>query len=165
MSERHAKLSEPSGPPLISVVAPSGTGKTTLMEGVIGRLNAAGHRVGVVKHDAHRIELDTEGKDSWRLRAAGAAGTVLMGRDQLAFFGTEENTPDLQAVAALLFADMDLVLVEGFRAAGLPSIVVTRPGHKDEAWEPPDPDRVLLTATSDEVDRVVAMLRDRYLTG
>lgn len=56
----------------VSFVAKSGTGKTTLLEKVIGSLKRRGYRVGVIKHDAHRFEIDHPGKDSYRLTAAGA---------------------------------------------------------------------------------------------
>lgn len=148
---------------MVSFVAASGTGKTTLLEGVIGALTARGYRVGAVKHDAHRIELDTKGKDSWRLRQAGAAGTALVGTDQLAFFSGGAPVPDLAQVVALLFSDADLVLVEGFRSAGLPTVLVERPDHVDGSWEPPDPAVVLLTVEPGEVDRVTELLERRFL--
>jgi molybdopterin-guanine dinucleotide biosynthesis protein MobB len=148
---------------MVSFVAPSGTGKTTLLEGVIAELGRRGHRIGAVKHDAHRIELDTEGKDSWRLRAAGSASTVLMGRNQLAWFGKDDGGPSLSQIASLLFTDCDLIVVEGFRSAGLQTVLVTRPGHLDDSWEPPDPARVILSATPDEVDRVADLLERRFL--
>jgi ABC-type cobalamin/Fe3+-siderophores transport system ATPase subunit len=67
---------------VLTVVGPSGAGKTTLIEVLVAKLRAFGRRVAAVKHDAHRLELDRAGKDSWRLRAAGADTVVLMGRDR-----------------------------------------------------------------------------------
>ncbi len=148
---------------MISFVAPSGTGKTTLLEGVIAALKGRGHRVGAVKHDAHRIELDTEGKDSWRLRQAGADATLLMGRNQLAWFGPDDGGPSLEAAVAVLFDRVDVILVEGFRSADLPVVLVTRPDHHDPRWESPDPARVLVTVTPDEVERVADLIVDRFL--
>lgn len=150
-------------PPMVSVVAPSGTGKTTLLEGVIAELTGRGYKIGAVKHDAHRIELDTEGKDSWRLRKAGAASTLLMGRNQLAWFGEDDRGPSLDALAALLFADCHLILVEGFRSAGLETVLVSRPDHTDERWVPPEQAKILLTVSPDEVARVADILEQRFL--
>ena len=45
---------------IISVVAKSGTGKTTLLEKLISELKRRSYRVGVLKHDAHRFEIDHE---------------------------------------------------------------------------------------------------------
>ena len=154
-----AKLS----PPLVSFVGPSGTGKTTLLEGVIAGLNRRGLRVGAVKHDAHRIELDTEGKDSWRLRRAGADSTLLVGGDQVAWFGAAPGPPPLEAIVGLFASGTDLVVVEGFRSAGLPTVVVERPGHRDGRWEPPDEALVLATVHPDQVDEVVELLVERVL--
>ncbi len=148
---------------MVSFVAPSGTGKTTLLEGVIAELGARGHRVGAVKHDAHRIELDTEGKDSWRLRQAGAPSTLLMGLNQLAWFGPEGGGPSLLQAVALFHADMDIVLVEGFRSEELPTVLVCRPDHRDDRWEAPDPGRVLITVGPGEVERVADLIEARFL--
>ena len=59
-------------PKVYSFIAWSGTGKTTYLERLIAALKARGLRVAAVKHDAHRLELDREGKDSWRFARAGA---------------------------------------------------------------------------------------------
>lgn len=148
---------------MVSVVAPSGTGKTTLLEGVVAELKRRGHRVGAVKHDAHRIELDTEGKDSWRLREAGADSTLLMGRNQLAWFGSDDQGPSLDAAAALFLDGVDIILVEGFRSADLPVILVSRPDHRDDRWVSPDPARILITVAPDEVMPVADLIVERFL--
>lgn len=66
--------------PIIAFAAPSGTGKTTLLEGVIRALVARGNRVAVLKSDAHRVVLDKPGKDSWRFSEAGAASVAVLSR-------------------------------------------------------------------------------------
>ena len=52
--------------PIVSIVGTSGSGKTTLLVKVISELVSRGYRVATLKHDAHRFEIDKEGKDSWR---------------------------------------------------------------------------------------------------
>ena len=151
-------------PPMISFVAPSGTGKTTLIEAVIARLSAMGYRVAAVKHDAHRIELDTEGKDSWRLRAAGAADTLLVGRNQIAWMGAADSGPSLSELVTTFCATADLIVVEGFRSAGLDTIRVQRAGVDDPTWTPPDPTRVIATLEPGDCDAAVDLLMARYLT-
>lgn len=152
-------------PPMISFVAPSGTGKTTLLESVIARLGELGYRVAAVKHDAHRIELDTEGKDSWRLRAAGATDTLLVGRNQIAWMGAVDEGPSLHALVDLFCKSADLVVVEGFRSAGLDTIQVRRPDFDDPSWTPPDPERVIATLQPGDTDAAVELLVGRYLKG
>lgn len=128
----------------VSVTGPSGSGKTTLVCALIAEFGRRHAQVAAVKHGAHRIELDTEGKDSWRLRDAGASPTLLVGPDQLAWFGTPAQQPTLGALVALFGSDIDIVLVEGYRSAGLDCIVIDDP-RSDRDWERPAPDRVLLS--------------------
>lgn len=148
---------------MVSFVAPSGTGKTTLLESVIARLSDLGYRVAAVKHDAHRIELDTEGKDSWRLRSAGAVDTMLVGRNQIAWMGGVDEGPSLTALVEVFCSAADLILVEGFRSAGLDTIRVQRREVDDPTWTPPDPQRVIATLGPGDTDAAIALLVDRYL--
>ncbi len=158
-----AMTAHPTTPHMVSFVAPSGTGKTTLLESVIARLSELGYRVAAVKHDAHRIELDTEGKDSWRLRSAGATDTLLVGRNQVAWMGGMDDGPPLAALVDLFCRHADLVLVEGFRSAGLDTIRVRRNDVDDPTWTPPDPERVIATLGPGDTDEAVELLVGRYL--
>ncbi len=49
-------------PPVVSIVAKSDTGKTTLLEKMIAEMKRRGYMIGVVKHDAHSFDIDHEGK-------------------------------------------------------------------------------------------------------
>ena len=118
---------------MVTVAAPSGTGKTTLLEGVIAALVGRGYRVAVLKHDAHRLKLDTPGKDSWRFRQAGAWRVVVAGRAQLGLFSAVDGPVSLAGLADTLLDGADIVLTEGFRQAGLPTILVRRQGVEDAA--------------------------------
>jgi len=140
-------------PPTISFVAPSGTGKTTLVEQVIRQLTAGGLRVAGVKHDAHRIELDTEGKDSWRMRKAGA-DTLLVGANQLAWMSDETESPPLDKLVELFFSTADVVIVEGYRSAGLPTVLVERSEVRDPTWHRPT-SQIVATVHPSEIDRAV----------
>lgn len=143
---------------MISFVAPSGTGKTSLVEKVIAGLIDSGLTVAAVKHDAHRIELDTEGKDSWRMRQAGASGTILAGQDQLAWMGSPENRPQLGDLVDLFFPQADVVIVEGYRSAGLPTVLVNRPEVSDSTWHQPAPELILTTVHPSAVDETVSVV-------
>jgi molybdopterin-guanine dinucleotide biosynthesis protein B/molybdopterin-guanine dinucleotide biosynthesis protein len=127
-----------ASPKLVAFAAPSGTGKTTLIERIIAHLESSGLRVGAIKSDAHRVELDTPGKDTHRMRASGAATTALVSTDQIAVF-RDSPGPEfrLEDIVALFFADMDIVLAEGFRSHGHPTIVVHRAGTDMRDWEWP----------------------------
>ncbi len=142
---------------MISFVAPSGTGKTSLVEAVIKNLCGRGLRVAGVKHDAHRIELDTKGKDSWRMRKAGAE-TLLVGKNQLAWMSDNGSAPPLEDLVRLFFSEADVVIVEGYRSAGLPTILVARPEVSDPTWRRPDEDRIIATVHPDEVETATELV-------
>jgi molybdopterin-guanine dinucleotide biosynthesis protein MobB len=110
-------LNAPALPaPVLAVCGWSGSGKTTLLEAVLPRLAAAGLRVAVLKHDAHGVEVDREGKDSDRLFRAGA--DLLLRSPGEAF--ARWHGLSLAAALDLLAAEHDLVLVEGHKDTPLP---------------------------------------------
>jgi len=113
-------------PNAIAIVGNSGAGKTTLLERLIPALKGKGYRVGVVKHDAHRFDIDHPGKDSHRLTAAGADTMVITSAEKLAMVKRHSASPPIEELLDRYFAGMDLVLVEGFRGSSLPKIEVHR---------------------------------------
>ncbi len=114
--------------PVVSVVAKSGTGKTTLLEKLIAELKRRGYRVGVVKHDAHRFDIDREGKDSWRLTQAGADTMIITSPAKAAMVKIfpPDGEPTLEQTVARYFDDVDIVLTEGFKKSAMPKIEVNR---------------------------------------
>lgn len=110
----------------LSFVAKSGTGKTTLLEKVILELKRRGYRVGVIKHDAHRFDIDHPGKDSHRLTAAGADTMLISSPEKLAVVKKHEASPSLEALIETYFNDVDIVLAEGFKRGSLPKIELHR---------------------------------------
>jgi len=104
--------------PLLGFAAFSGVGKTTLIEQLIPLLTKQGLNIGLVKHSHHDIEMDKPGKDSYRLRKAGASQLVLAGTHRSILFSEYDQPRDsvLSEQLQLLQTDyLDLVLVEGFR--------------------------------------------------
>ena len=140
-----------AGPNAVAFVAPSGTGKTTLLEKVIAELKRRGRRVGAIKHDAHRFEIDHPGKDSYRLAAAGADTTLITSPGKLALVRRHAASPPVEEIVAAYFPDVDIVLAEGFRRTSLPRIEVHRKERggsfpRDAAGRDP----LLVAAASDE---------------
>jgi molybdopterin-guanine dinucleotide biosynthesis protein B/molybdopterin-guanine dinucleotide biosynthesis protein len=135
----------------VSFVAKSGTGKTTLLEKVIAELKRRGYRVGVIKHDAHRFDIDHPGKDSHRLTAAGADTMLISSPAKLALVKQHAASPPIEELLATYFGDVDLVLTEGFKLSGLPKIELHRKERsatllcRGEAHDP-----TLLAVASDE---------------
>jgi len=114
--------------PVVSVVAKSGTGKTTLLEKLIAELKRRGYRVGAMKQDAHQFDIDREGKDSWRLTNAGAHTMVIISPAKMAMI--KENTnmmePSISDIVNTYYSDVDIVLTEGFKKNNFPKIEVHR---------------------------------------
>jgi molybdopterin-guanine dinucleotide biosynthesis protein B len=125
----HERLTLDEQLPLLGIAAWSGTGKTTLLEGLLPRLREQGLRVAVIKHAHHGFDVDQPGKDSYRLREAGAAPMLVASRSRVALMmetpGAEEaNLVDL--IEMVRQQAPNLVLVEGFKAWPLPKLELYR---------------------------------------
>ena len=109
--------------PIYSVVAFSGTGKTTLLAKLITELKERGVRVAVIKHDAHEFDIDHEGKDSWQFSRAGADVTVVISDTKAAIM---ENRPlPLERLISGI-SDVDIILTEGYKSGAWPKIAIRR---------------------------------------
>ena len=103
--------------PLLGFAAASGTGKTTLLTQVIPLLKNSYLRVGVIKHSHHDFEIDHEGKDSFRLRHAGATPMIIVSKHRRVMISEVPSLQDPtlnEQVALFSSDDTDLILVEGF---------------------------------------------------
>ncbi|MFO3906952.1 molybdopterin-guanine dinucleotide biosynthesis protein MobB [Enterobacter hormaechei] len=115
--------------PVLAIAAWSGTGKTTLLKAIIPALCARGVRPGLIKHTHHNMDVDTPGKDSYELRKAGAAQTLVASSQRWALM---TETPDEEEIdLAYLISRMDhsrqdLVLVEGFKHEPVAKILLFR---------------------------------------
>ena len=115
-------------PPLIGVCGFKNSGKTTLIEGVIPLLRNEGLAVVVIKHDAHGIHLDCEGKDSDRLFRAGA-DVILRGPNEALVRQHPSSEEFPGGEAETLLREQDVVLVEGHKQTPLPKIWLHGPDH------------------------------------
>ncbi len=115
-------------PPVVSIVAKSGTGKTTLLEKLIAEMKRRGYRVAAIKHDAHSFDIDREGKDSWRLTQAGADTMLITSPAKVAMIKQNpiDHEPSLDETVATFCGDVDIVLTEGFKKSKMPKIEVYR---------------------------------------
>jgi len=108
---------------IIQVVGYKNAGKTTLVESIVRVLTEAGYAVGTVKHDGHRFDIDHEGTDTWRHREAGASMTAITSADRTVIM--EERSSELDDIIRRMHA-MDAIIVEGFKEADYPKIVLIR---------------------------------------
>ena len=145
-------------PKVYSFIAWSGTGKTTYLETLIAALKARGARVAAVKHDAHRFDLDREGKDSWRFARAGADVVAVADAEKCAVM---EYRPRSLAEIVAQLRDVDLVLVEGWHEEAGNPILLHRAGTgKPPKLPPADCFAVVSDGSLDAGDRPCFPLDD-----
>lgn len=118
----------PCSLPVLGFAAFSGTGKTTLLEMLIPSLIQQGVRVAMIKHAHHDFDVDKPGKDSFRLRKAGATQMLISSRYRNALMTeTLDKGACLDALLARIDPDKaDLILVEGFKDEPIPKIELNR---------------------------------------
>ncbi|ENO0725849.1 bifunctional molybdopterin-guanine dinucleotide biosynthesis adaptor protein MobB/molybdopterin molybdotransferase MoeA [Vibrio parahaemolyticus] len=140
--------------PILGFAAYSGTGKTTLLEALLPKLTEAGLRIGMLKHAHHNFDVDKPGKDSYRLRKAGASQMLIASRNRFALM---TETPEAEAEFEYLLTrfdedKLDVVLVEGCKNIAFPKIEL----HREEVGKPwlyPHDDNIIAIASdSAELD-------------
>ena len=112
--------------PRIAFVGRHNSGKTTLLTAVLPLLVAKGIRVGYLKHAHAGFEIDQPDKDSYRIRRTGVLQTIVAGGGQTAVIDDAEDLGLDAAIARYAREDLDLLVVEGFKAEPLPKIEVAR---------------------------------------
>jgi len=133
--------------PMLGFAAFSGTGKTTLLTQTIPILKHHGLRIGLIKHSHHDFQIDQPGKDSFRLRAAGASPVMLVSTHRRAIITeiTPVQEPRLDDQLKLFDqSELDLILVEGFKAERFPKIELHRPSMNKPLLYPNDPDIIAI---------------------
>ena len=125
----------------------SGSGKTTLIERLIPLLVAEGLRISLIKHTHHHFDLDQSGKDSYRLRSAGAKEVFLVSNQRWVLMhelrGDAEPTLEEQLTH---MSPCDLVLVEGFKYTPIPKIEIHRAANNKPLIYPEHPNVVALAS-------------------
>ncbi len=122
------------------------SGKTGLVERLVAEIRARGFSVSTVKHAHHSFDVDHEGTDSYRHRAAGAREVMLASSRRWALMH-ESHPPEDPVLADLLarLSPVDLVLIEGYKRDSHPKIEA----HRGQTGKP-------LIAREDETIRAVA---------
>ncbi len=110
------------------------SGKTTLTEKLVAELSRRGWTVSTVKHAHHDFDIDREGADSFRHRAAGASEVAIVSGRRWALMHElrGEQEPSLDAILARL-GPCDIVLVEGYKREPHRKIETRRAEAKDTA--------------------------------
>ena len=117
----------PSLPPILCFVGRSNSGKTTLIERLIPALVQEGYRIATIKHAGHGFNLDTEGKDSWRHKRAGASTVIVTSKGSLAMFTDVDAEVRVEELRDRYVREgIDLIIAEGWKSEGYPKVIVVR---------------------------------------
>ncbi len=137
-------------PPVFGVVGWKNSGKTTLMSRLIRELSHRGYAVSVIKHAHVNFDVDHPGRDSFKMREAGACQVILSSPRRFALMRELGDAPEMTLENLLQSAgSCDVILVEGYKVANYPKIEIRRDGARSR--EP----------LSKEFPGVVAIASDR----
>lgn len=111
---------------IIQVVGYQNSGKTVLIEKIVGFLTNKGLKVGTIKHHGHGgMPEQMEDKDSARHYKAGAEIATVEGEGLLQMLFKEKR--DLQGILQV-YKDfhLDVILIEGYKKATYSKLVMIR---------------------------------------
>ncbi len=160
--------------PVLTIIGKSGAGKTTLIEKLVVKLKDHGYRVATVKHHSHSgFDIDIPGKDSWRFAQAGSDHVIIAAPDKIASYRKLNQELSLDVIVAEI-SDVDIILVEGYRQSGKPTLEVLRSENSMELigntrqWIGLVSDFPIAAGVPqfglDDIDEIVQMIQEKFLT-
>ena len=123
---------------VLGVAGWKNSGKTRLVESLVKEFSSRGYAVSTIKHAHHGFDIDHAGTDSHRHRTAGAQEVLVSSARRWALM---HEVADREASLDELLAKMspvDLVIVEGFKAAPHAKIETRRTNSVGEMLAPSD---------------------------
>jgi molybdenum cofactor guanylyltransferase len=145
---------------IVGISGYSGSGKTTLIERLLPELKKQGLGVGVLKHIHHRLLVDIEGKDTDRFFRAGA-DHVLAHDAEESFHRARYCGEDIQRIISSLPAELDLILVEGFKDLPLPGIWLETEARVNEPAAPTGEKEIIFRNDPDYIEQTLSVIRSR----
>jgi molybdopterin-guanine dinucleotide biosynthesis protein B len=116
-------------PPVFGIAGWKNSGKTTLAARLVTELTERGYAVTAIKHAHDSFDIDQPGRDSYRLRKAGARRVILSSPKRWALMHELGDGLEIPFKNILSEAGpCDLVLVEGFKHESFPKIEIRREG-------------------------------------
>ena len=109
---------------IISIAGKQNAGKTTLIKDLIPKLKKQGYRVGTLKYNIKKFNIDHEGKDTYKYYHSGADSVALSSENEIAIMKKVANPPTLNEIIETHLNDVNVVLVEGYRGDDYPGIKI-----------------------------------------
>jgi molybdopterin-guanine dinucleotide biosynthesis protein B len=120
------------------------------MEKLIAELKRRKYRVGTIKHHSHPgFDIDYSGKDSWRHAQAGSNHVIIAAPDKVAEYWQLDREYSLDELA-IHIKNVDIILTEGYRNVGKPTIEVLRASRSSKLIS--DIDNLLAVTTDIELN-------------
>ena len=127
---------------IISIAGKQNAGKTTLLKDLIPKLKEQGHRVGTLKYNIRKFDIDHEGKDTYKYSNSGADSVAISTQSEFVVMKKTANPLTLHEIIETHFNDVDVVLVEGYREDDYPRIRII--DSQDTKTVKTDPENELL---------------------
>ncbi len=129
IKDKKSRLAYEFHPLELAIIGYSGAGKTTLIQSLVKRLSSSWN-IAYLKHDAHRFEMDQEGKDTFLVKKAGAIAIAISDAShharivdgKLSLFDQKTD-----------FLDADALLIEGYKQLPVPKLCLI--SEKAKVWE------------------------------
>jgi molybdopterin-guanine dinucleotide biosynthesis protein B len=120
--------------PILQIVGYQNSGKTTLITKLIEKLSTEGFSVGTIKHHGHGGEplIGDSGKDTELHRKAGASVVAVEGKGVVQLTAANSSWKLEKLIALYKSFEIDVILVEGYKKANYPKIVLLRNGEDKE---------------------------------
>lgn len=139
-------------PPVFGIAGWKNSGKTTLAARLVAELTERGYAVTAIKHAHESFDIDQPGRDSYRLREAGARRVILSSPKRWALMHELGSSPEIPFEDLLSqTGPCDLVLVEGFKREDFPKIEIRRGGATSQLPLTSAPD--IVAVASDRPDQ------------
>ena len=137
--------------PVFGITGWKNSGKTLLTTRLINELTQRGLRVGAIKHAHHSFEIDHEGRDSFRMREAGARQVAVVSKFRWALLSELQPEPEpLFEDILAQFKGFDMVLVEGYKQMAFPKIEARSSFQKTKQMLASERDDIVAIASDDD---------------
>lgn len=100
-----------------------------MIEKIVPEFKNRGYKVGIIKHDVHKFEIDYEGKDTHRMTQAGADTVIIASGQKIAMVKKIDCEYKLDELSQRLLNDVDIIITEGYKRQDKPKIEVTQTGE------------------------------------